>query len=420
MSYTPGIMVLLAAMAARCFGAQPAAGPPLPDAPVLSTIPMAVAQPAQPQTGPGIRFAQPVYDFGRVQAGEIVKHTFVFTNAGNRVLEVKSVTPSCGCTTPGNWDRRVEPGQTGNIPVQVATAGFNGPLSKSVTVMCNDSLHSTVVLYLRGAVWRPVDITPSYATFTTIAGASTNTTKTLRIVSNLDESLVLSPPECTNTAFQTEIKTVQPGKLFDLCITFVPPAKDGYIQCPVKIKTSSPKHPVISIDAVAFVQKQVVTSPPQINLQAGPLINMTEYKVAIRGLGGLPLALSEPTVDEPGVELEIQEMQPGRWYNLAAKFPAGFQVPAGKRLEVRVKTNNPQYPVVVLPVNQWARPASTTLARAGGSPTAGPPQFPAPPGIAQPPASPHLIPATPPVLIPPAVLNPLGDADTNGPPLPKN
>ncbi len=417
MSYTPGMMVLLAAMAARCFGTPPKAGPPMPDAPVVSTGPMAQTQPAQPQTGPGIRFAQLVCDFGRVQAGEIVKHSFVFTNAGNQVLEVKSVTPSCGCTTAGNWDRRVEPGKTGNIPVQVATAGFNGPLSKSVTVMCNDSLHSTVVLYLRGTVWRPVDITPSYATFTTIAGASTNTTKTLRIVSNVDESLVLSPPECTNTAFQTELKTVQAGKLFDLRITFVPPAKDGYIQCPVKIKTSSPKHPMISIDAVAFVQKQVVASPPQINLQPGPLINMSEYKVSIRGLGGLPLALSEPTADDPGVELEIQEMQPGRWYNLAAKFPAGFQVPAGKKLEVRVKTNNPQYPLVVLPVNQWARPASTVLAHAGGS---APPQLPAPPGIAQPPASPPLIPATPPVLIPPAVLNPLGDADLNGPPLPKN
>src|SRR6516162_5525763 len=79
--------------------------------------PTAASQPASATiSGPKIQFAEPNFDFGKVDSGELVKHEFVFTNSGNQVLEVRDVRASCGCTTPGNWDRQVEPGKTGKIP----------------------------------------------------------------------------------------------------------------------------------------------------------------------------------------------------------------------------------------------------------------------------------------------------------------
>ncbi len=66
-------------------------------------------------SGPKIVFATPVYDFGQIKGGEAVKYTFVFTNAGDRLLEVSGVQPSCGCTTAGEWTRQVEPGKTGTL-----------------------------------------------------------------------------------------------------------------------------------------------------------------------------------------------------------------------------------------------------------------------------------------------------------------
>src|SRR5206468_6603052 len=59
--------------------------------------------------GPKIQFAEIVYDFGKVSSGEVVKHTFVFTNIGTAKLEIKDVRPGCGCTTAGTWDKEVEP-----------------------------------------------------------------------------------------------------------------------------------------------------------------------------------------------------------------------------------------------------------------------------------------------------------------------
>ena len=103
-------------------------------------------------SGPRIEFATQVFDFGKVSAGELVRHDFVFTNTGRALLEITDVRPGCGCTTAGTWDRRVKPGQTGVIPLQFNSANFDGKVTKSATVTCNDRGKSNLVLQITGTV----------------------------------------------------------------------------------------------------------------------------------------------------------------------------------------------------------------------------------------------------------------------------
>src|SRR6266702_6098464 len=35
------------------------------------------------ETGPRIQFADPIFDFGKVGSGQVIRHDFVFTNTGN-------------------------------------------------------------------------------------------------------------------------------------------------------------------------------------------------------------------------------------------------------------------------------------------------------------------------------------------------
>src|SRR5215470_8537118 len=82
------------------------------------TIPVqAPTTQSTPGQGPQIVFDTPSYDFGKIMAGEPVRHDFYFTNRGNATLEVTAVRPGCGCTVAGDWDRKVESGKTGKIPV---------------------------------------------------------------------------------------------------------------------------------------------------------------------------------------------------------------------------------------------------------------------------------------------------------------
>lgn len=199
-------------------------------------------------SGPKIVFATPVYDFGRIKGGESVKYTFVFTNAGSAMLQVSNVHAPCGCTTAGDWTRRVEPGKTGSIPIQFNSANFNGPVAKAITATCNDSNQPTVGLQIKGNIWKPIEVTPQFAMLNVTAETPSNGT-IVRIVSNEDLPLTLSAPESSHPAFATELSTNQPGKEFQLLVRTVPPLPAGNVQGQITLKTSSTNMPVIQVTA---------------------------------------------------------------------------------------------------------------------------------------------------------------------------
>jgi hypothetical protein len=147
-----------------------------------------------------------------VDSGTVVKHAFVFTNTGTDALELLNVRPGCGCTTAGTWDKRVEPGQTGSIPLQLNTAGFGGSIAKSATVTCNVPGQSNILLQMRATIWRPIDLSPQSAYFSLASDATTNEVRVLRIVNNLETPITLANPECSHPVFQTELKTSSPGR----------------------------------------------------------------------------------------------------------------------------------------------------------------------------------------------------------------
>src|SRR4051812_28927654 len=113
------VMALSLSVQARQALPPPTAAPSTQPALPGQAVPVpATAEAAKPSTGePKIQFAAREYDFGKVKAGDPVKYSYVFTNTGNAVLEVTHVQPSCGCTTAGDWTHKVEPGQTGTIPI---------------------------------------------------------------------------------------------------------------------------------------------------------------------------------------------------------------------------------------------------------------------------------------------------------------
>lgn len=111
---------------------------------------------------PKIRFDQPDYDFGEVEAGEEVEHTFSFENAGDGTLSINKVRTSCGCTGALITDKEVPPGGTGEIEATFLTKGFQGSVKKSLTVESNDPQNRLVRLTIGGEVVSEVTVEPRY------------------------------------------------------------------------------------------------------------------------------------------------------------------------------------------------------------------------------------------------------------------
>jgi hypothetical protein len=120
----------------------------------------AAEKPAPKQ--PKIHFDQPDYDFGEVEAGEEIEHTFVFENTGDDPLSIEEVLTSCGCTGALVTEREVPPGGTGEVRATFHTKGFQGVVRKGLTVECNDPENSLVRLTIGGNVVSEVTVEPRY------------------------------------------------------------------------------------------------------------------------------------------------------------------------------------------------------------------------------------------------------------------
>jgi hypothetical protein len=338
-----------------------------PPVALATPAPAAAAAPATTNViGPKIQFEKTVHDFGKAPSGEVVKYTYIFTNTGDRTLELTGVK-ACGCLTL-DYTKKVEPGKTGSVPIGFNSAGYGGPVMKTISVTCNDRVNPGPVLQFKGTIWRPIDVTPQFAVLNLTADAPLTST-TVVITNNLVQPITISPPECNNPAFTAELKTIQPGRDFRVVIAPVSRLPAGNAQAQVIVKTSATNMPAIPITVYANVQATVSINPPQIALQPAPLAQQQTVALSLVDNSTNAMVLSEPTVNAKGVDVRLQEIQPGRQFTATLNFPQGFEIVAGQKVELTLKTTLPMLPTLKVPILQSPRPPSPKPAPIKTSPT---------------------------------------------------
>ena len=103
------------------------------------------------------------------------------------------------------------------------------------------------------------------------------------------------------------------------------------------------------------VQSTVIVMPADILLPPGPLPKGLTIAIAIQNNTTTNLLrLSEPTVNVPGVGIEITTNEPGKSYSVMLAFPQGFVVPLLRGVAFRVKTSDPNVPEIRVPVKQMS------------------------------------------------------------------
>ena len=95
-----------------------------------------------------------VHNFGLISQGDVVKHTFEFSNSGEAPLTISNVKPSCGCTTPSYSKKAIAPGEKGFVEVAFNSKGKMGMQNKSVVVYMNTD-RGTTVLRFKGEIVSP-------------------------------------------------------------------------------------------------------------------------------------------------------------------------------------------------------------------------------------------------------------------------
>jgi len=84
-----------------------------------------------------ITFEETTFDFGKINEGDIVKHTFKFKNTGTKDLFLLYHKTTCGCTVPSFSKDPFPPGATGEITVEFDSKGKKLSQNKKVKIFAN-------------------------------------------------------------------------------------------------------------------------------------------------------------------------------------------------------------------------------------------------------------------------------------------
>ena len=75
-----------------------------------------------------------IWDFGRIERGKVLKHTFILKNKTAKTLKIKDVTTSCGCTVSQVKSKVLFPQESTSIDVQFNSSGYSGTVQQYVYV----------------------------------------------------------------------------------------------------------------------------------------------------------------------------------------------------------------------------------------------------------------------------------------------
>jgi hypothetical protein len=97
---------------------------------------------------PKLSLSKNQHDFGKVEEGKLVEVKIGLKNNGKGVLEIQEVKSSCGCTAALVSSKKLSPGESGNIRIELDTANREGILTRTVTIYSNDPTAPNQVITL--------------------------------------------------------------------------------------------------------------------------------------------------------------------------------------------------------------------------------------------------------------------------------
>lgn len=253
----PRALASLTLASAALFSATLVAREAAAQAPAAAPAPAAAA-PTGPQ--PKAVAEDLTFNAGDVAKGDVITHDFVVKNTGAADLMILSVKPACGCTAP-DWTKIVPPGGTGKITLKVDTARFKGPISKTATVQTNDPDLASYRLTVNANVMTYIDVLPSdTATFRHYRGEDKK--EKLTIHSNETTPLEIKDVQITGDSVKYALAKASDGSGdHELSIWLDPAAPIGTVNGTIKLVTSSPKEPEVTINVRGTVLGQISVSP---------------------------------------------------------------------------------------------------------------------------------------------------------------
>ena len=267
------------------------------------------------------------HDFKSVMAGTDIHVDFTFRNEGNGTLEILLVKPSCGCTTSGEFEKIIEPGGKGKIPLLISTTNLSGETTKPVTVFTNASGDAgRITLTIKGDVRPVVVIEPAKVEFGSFKAADVmgkTLSRKLKVTSQIDTPLELGEIRSSNPNFSAAVRPIEPGKTYEVLVTLGPNTRTGSNGAHIEIDTNYPAAPALRIPAAVFVDSPVDVMPSQLVLPPNRRQTLTRA-FFIRNNTVHGMQVGNLRVSNPQVKATLHDTTPGFSWRISVEIPTDY------------------------------------------------------------------------------------------------
>jgi Protein of unknown function (DUF1573) len=204
------------------------------------------------------------HHFGRVRQGVTVSHDFTLKNGGASPIRITNVLFK-GPLTTAKVKNDIFPGQEGKITLILETAGLKGEVAAGAVLVTDDPRQPRVELTLLGQVLPPVvEFVPFQAFFlSTFQGEPKEQTAT--IINHADKPLDILGVDTESKRFQADLRTITPGKEFQLTVKVIPAASVGRSLENLLLFTNNPEFQEIKVPVNVFIKGDVYHVPDLVN-----------------------------------------------------------------------------------------------------------------------------------------------------------
>ncbi len=297
-------------------------------------------------------------DLGVVRAGESARLTFPLRNTGSAPLQILGVEGDCGCIRP-SFPKQVPAGAAAAIDgIFEAEPMWGGRVEKSLRLRTNDVAQPELRLVVTAQVLPFVRMEPRSPLMLPFEHGG-RYEKEVLLVPRAGSHLGLSSPRCDRPFVHAQL--VPPGgsdpkRAYRLRLTIGPVARSGDFTATVKLTTSEPKMPEAWFVIAGLAKSGPVVSPDRIVVparRAGALGGELARLQVFTRTG--PMKVLGVETGSAHLKAELTAKTPGHFYEVAVR-PAGTLPPGILRATLRVRTDDPETPVVTVPFSMTIDP----------------------------------------------------------------
>ncbi len=163
-----------------------------------------------------LKWDRPVQSFQRTPADGEIEVRFAFKNTGAAPVTIRTLRPSCGCTTAHLEKKTYAPAEAGEVVAHFVFGDRRGPHRKTIEVRTDDAPTEPVLLDLRVNIHDSLTIAPALVFWKRGEPAEP---KTVQLTVDSGRQVRIKSVVSSNPRLPAKLETIKAGEQYVVSVT---------------------------------------------------------------------------------------------------------------------------------------------------------------------------------------------------------